>query len=300
MGVLKQKVNAFAAFAENCGLVADFWLRQINTHGEQKAEEFYRLQGFNHLERKVDWEGLTLSREPKPHEALCIKDISRAQDSSRATIGRILLSLRSDLIDQGMRKIKQLSPAEYHSLTVEVPKQNRADLRAQAEQTFEAGRRLLATELSRQSGKSAQIKQTPAENAELDDLTDLTASRVANDVQARIAAAAARYSLLGLTGNELWNAVDDELRAGSVSYIDRSATGLANKLLNLGRSSEADDRSDEWDRVEYSAILDQNVCGPCSAADGETAASEDDLTPVPNPDCEGGDWCRCLHIFINQ
>jgi hypothetical protein len=101
-----------------------------------------------------------------------------------------------------------------------------------------------------------------------------------------------------LVGAALLDAIRTEVETGSVSYIDRTATGLANKTLAIGRADEADDRRDDWERVEYSAILDQNVCGPCAAEDGQEAANETDLQPAPNPECEGGDWCRCFHVFV--
>jgi hypothetical protein len=135
---------------------------------------------------------------------------------------------------------------------------------------------------------------------DLDILTDLTDSRVANDVQSRIIAAAQRFTLLGLVGKELLEAITSEIKSGSVSYIDRAATGLANKVINIGRSDEAESRSGEWDRVEYSALLDENVCDPCASFDGESATNESDLEPAPSPSCLGGDFCRCFHVFITQ
>jgi hypothetical protein len=98
----------------------------------------------------------------------------------------------------------------------------------------------------------------------------------------------------------LIDAVQKEITAGSVTYIDRAARGLATKVINIGRSDEAESKKDEWDRIEYSALLDQNVCDPCASQDGDTASNEDDLQPAPNPDCLGGDLCRCFHIWINQ
>jgi len=135
---------------------------------------------------------------------------------------------------------------------------------------------------------------------DLDLLTDLTGSRVANDVQSRIIAAAQRFSLLGTTGNSLISSVTTEINAGSVAYIDRASQGLANRVISIGRSDEAESRKDKWERVEYSALLDANVCGPCADEDGKTASNEDDLQPVPNPECLGGDYCRCFHVWINQ
>jgi len=280
--------------------IASFWQKQIDFYGEQKAEDFYISLGLNHLEKKsIQWEGMTLSRQPTEIEKLCIKSIAAAQDTSKEGIANILLALRETLINKGMAAIKKLAPADYHTLVLAAPQSSWDDLRELLDKVFMRGKKLVAAELNQQK----DVKQTTATESDdsfLDDLTDLTDSRVINDLQARITAAVARFSLLGLSGSDLWDAVRSEVESGSVSYIDRAATGVANKVLSFGRSREAEDRSDEWDRVEYSAILDQNTCGPCNADDGETAKDESDLTPVPNPECEGGDWCRCFHVFINQ
>lgn len=274
---------------------ASFWQRAIDTHGEDKATAFYTHLGLNHLEKKsFDFEGLTLSREPKEHEKLAVKGIANAQESSKEAIGNILLSLRAELIADGLEGIKRLKPATYHELILEAPKEFRTSLRERLITVHRQGRFLVAAEL----GKKEAVPDD--EFDDLDDLTDLTDSRVVNDVQSRIIAAAQRFRLLGLVGAELLTAVQNEITAGSVTYIDRAATGLANKVINIGRMDEAERRRDEWGRVEYSALLDQNVCGPCAAEDGKEASNEVDLTPTPNPECEGGDWCRCFHVFVQD
>jgi hypothetical protein len=147
---------------------------------------------------------------------------------------------------------------------------------------------------------SCEFKQEEDEFNELDNLVDLTTSRVVNDTQARIIAAAARYALLGLSGSNLITSVTNDINTGSVSYIDRAASGVSNRVINIGRGDEAEQRRDEWERVEYSALLDQNVCEFCAAADGQEAQSESDLQPAPNPECAGLDQCRCFHVFVQD
>lgn len=274
---------------------ASFWQKAIDTHGEDKATQFYLHLGLNHLEKKsIEWEGLKLSREPKEHEKICVKGIANAQESAKESIGTILLSLRTELISDGLEGIKKLKPASYHELTLQASSAIRTSLRDRLIETHRRGRLLVASEL----GQKEAVPDD--EFDDLDELTDLTDSRIANDVQSRIIAAATRHRLLGLTGAELLTAIQNEITAGSVSYIDRAATGLANKVINIGRMDEAERRRDDWERVEYSALLDQNVCGPCAAEDGQEAENEADLTPTPNPECEGGDWCRCFHVYVQD
>ena len=303
---------------------ASFWQKAIDEHGEEKATAFYSHLGLNHLEKKsYEWEGLKLSREPKEHEKIAVKGIANAQESAKESIAKILLKLREELIEDGLKGIKKLKPANYHELTLQASAESRSDLRDRLIRVHQQGRMLVAHELGvlpkgfvHEAGCSEKFtKNDPAgyqckceikeavpddEFDELDDLTDLTGSRVTNDVQSRLIDAATRYRLLGLTGTELINAVQNEITAGSVTYIDRASRGLAHVVINIGRSDEAERRSDEWDRVEYSALLDANVCEPCAAEDGQTASSEDDLQPAPNPECLGGDMCRCFHVWINQ
>lgn len=316
--ILHLKLNAALAVKH-----ANGWQKLIDLYGEQKATEFYTHLGLNHLEQKsVTWEGLQLSREPKDHEKLMVKGVAQAQESSKEAIGAILLDLRTTLINDGLSAIKQLKPATYHELVLSTPSNSRLDLRDRLVKVHRQGRMLVARELGglpkgfahepgcnekfvKNDPRGYQCQCTFKATAEdefddLDLLTDLTDGRVVNDVQARIIAAAQRFSLLGLSGNALQEAVSNEVTSGSTGYIDRAATGLANKVVNLGRSDEAQARSDEWDRVEYSALLDQNVCEPCASADGETGPAEDDLTPAPNPECAGGDWCRCFVVYVSS
>lgn len=307
-----------------------WWEKQIALHGEEKATAFYTHLGLNHLEKKsVEFDGLTLRREPKEHEKLCVKGISQAQESSKEKIGTILLTLRSELISDGLKDIKKLEPATYHELTLSASSEIRESLRDRLVKTHKQGRLLVAAELgSKKSnprwemdyqeiseseaaildehyhagrGKSIAIKQDDEDEFdELDTLTDLTDARVANDVQSRITAAAARFALLGLAGAALIDAIQKEMADGSVSYIDRAAGEAANKVVALGRYAEMRDRADSIERYEYSALLDSGTCEPCFADDGKEAASSDDLPEVPNVDCAGGSMCRCFVVAIAE
>lgn len=312
---LKAKVLQLKMEAAMAARLAHGWQKCIDRHGEEKATAFYTHLGLNHLEKKsFEWEGLKLSREPKEHEKIAVKGVANAQENSQEAIGKILMNLREELISDGLKGIKKLKPQNLHELTLTPSKESRSDLRDRLVKVHKQGRNLVATELSASKGLIPLHGVWPHECPidfgtkaaaedefdELDDLTDLTESRVANDVQARIIDATSRYTLLGLTGKELLSAVEKEMNAGSVTYIDRAARGLASRVINIGRADEAEARSDEWDRVEYSALLDANVCEPCAGEDGQTAASEDDLQPAPNPECLGGDLCRCFHVYVRD
>lgn len=302
--MLANKVSELRGGAEKAIRIANFWGAQIERHGEATAEAFYKSLGPNHLEKKsVEWEGLTLSREPTEVEKQCIKSIAGAQDAGKASVSAVLLKARTDLIDEALKGIKKLAPATYHELILTVADKFKSELRDQLTKVFMKGKRLVNAELNSQKKSALQSEAKQADPSEedgvaLNDLTDLTDSRIANEVQTRITSAAARYALLGLTGASLWKAVRDEINSGSVSYIDRASQGVVNRVLNMGREAEMEDRKDEIGLYEYSAILDQNTCGPCAQDDGQEANSPDDLPDTPNPECEGSDFCRCFIVAI--
>lgn len=295
--ILHLKLNAALAAKH-----ADFWQRAIDTHGEDRATEFYKHLGLNHLEAKsFEYEGLTLSREPKEYEKLAVKGIAQAQESSRGAITTILLNLRKSLISDGLSGISQLPPAQYHKLILSIPVESRSDLRDRLIATHAQGRMLVARELA--GTKQAHNPRTRKavdddEFDELDDLTDLTTARLANDVQSRITAAATRFSLLGQAGPNLIASVTNEITGGSVSYVDRAAGEVAHKVIAFGREDEMRRRDDEIDRYLYSALLDSNTCDPCLSLDGTEAQSLDDLPEVPLADCAGGGMCRCFIIAV--
>lgn len=289
-----------------------WWERQIKTHGEVKAEAFYRHLGLNHIERKgYDCEGLTLSREPKEHEKIAVKGIAQAQESAKESIGKVLLSLRETLISDGLKGIEQLTPATYHTLVLKTPAQSRSDLRDRLINTYVRGRQLVAVELSkgepspkeaerflRLFGPDYKVEEED-EFDELDELTDVTDGRVINDVQSRMIAAAARFALLGLVGSALINAIQKELADGSVSYIDRAAGELSNKVIGLGRFDEMQSRKDDIERFEYSSLLDLNTCPQCFELDGTEAATLEELPEVPLAGCDGAGMCRCFIVAIS-
>lgn len=292
---LTEKLKLLRASGLSAIRVADGWQKQIEKHGESKVEAFYKHIGLNHIESKgIQWEGLTLSRQPTEAEKLQVKSVAAAQESAKERLANLLLSTRNVLIKDALVQLDQLSPKSYHELIVTVPDEDRRLLREAVMQTFNDGKLTIAAQV----GTKQDDDDSDDEFDELDDLTELTESRLANDVQSRITGAATRFALLGQVGPNLINSVQNEIQSGSVSYIDRAATGLANRTISLGRQAEADNH--DWDHVEYSALLDLNVCSPCAAADGETANDANDLTPAPNPECAGGDWCRCFHVYVNQ
>lgn len=291
---LQEKVHQLRLEATTAIILAAFWEKQIKAHGEHKAEAFYLHLGLNHIDRKgYEWEGMALSREPTEAEKRCVKGIAGAQETAKDKLISLLSELRTELISDGLSGIAKLLPSTYHTLILGSSADFRSRLRDRLIKVHKQGRMLVAAELGKK-----QDEEDEDEFEDLDTLTDLTTGRVANDVQSRVSAAAQRFALLGLAGTALLSAIQTEIQAGTVSYIDRAGAGLANKVINIGRTDEMRERSDEIARYEYSALLDVNTCSPCAEDDGKEADDIDDLPDTPNPDCQGSDFCRCFKVAI--
>lgn len=104
------------------------------------------------------------------------------------------------------------------------------------------------------------------------------------------------FKLRGLVNEELAKKVEREKRSLSNAPYQEIAIDVALTGVNYGRQIEAAARG--YKRIQYSAIIDANVCGICKAADGREGETSDDLPPVPNVVCLGRWRCRCVHVYI--
>lgn len=102
--------------------------------------------------------------------------------------------------------------------------------------------------------------------------------------------------------------VDKELlKRGLLDLSDKELIAIAqysaSEAFNYGRSLAIKLYIDEIDRVQYSAILDQNTCQECEKLDGQewpTDAPEVTKYAGGNPNCLGGGRCRCLLVYISR
>ncbi len=157
---------------------------------------------------------------------------------------------------------------------------------------YALGRQTVADELARQG--AAEAPAGFARDRDRESLT--TRARVAtHGIVARILQAVFRRHLAG--HDDL--PVVAEAEAGAAMKAE--ALVHAAPALNLGRSDEADERSDEIRGSRYTSILDPNRCERCAGADDDVLRPLADPVRLarkpPNPDCEGGDRCRCLEAF---
>ena len=108
------------------------------------------------------------------------------------------------------------------------------------------------------------------------------------------AAATAGRAASGVPVNEaaVDAAVIRESDAAALRFV-----GVVSDLMSLGRSDEMAAQATEIADYVYSALLDGATCSACEPMDGETTTDATEAESwCPNPECEGGDRCRCLVV----
>ena len=176
---------------------------------------------------------------------------------------------------------------------------------------YNAGKQQVAGELSRQkAGKpwtpdavGARIAaaekpkvspQRAAKDKAIAQQAEMAARSIAAQSQASASTAAGRVvSGVPVAEAAIETAIVRESDAAALRFA-----GVVSDLMQMGRADEAQAQAQQIEDAVYSALLDGATCDPCGAQDGETTT---DLALAeewcPNPDCEGGDRCRCLAVY---
>lgn len=138
--------------------------------------------------------------------------------------------------------------------------------------------------------------------ADADEVTDAQGAALVRRMGNRLRGELERESIDvirtgGTSGEIIARTVVRQLDTGAFKSDAGSVTA---KVFNVGRD-EAARIMGGVATVERSAILDNNSCDTCEGKDGDTAdfgSPEHDALVPPDRDCEGGDRCRCLLLFI--
>jgi hypothetical protein len=100
----------------------------------------------------------------------------------------------------------------------------------------------------------------------------------------------------GLTTEQKEKQIFDTIMTTGNSDITNIASASVNKAYGLGRNVQANKMAKDIDTCVYSAALDANTCSECEPKDGQTHELGDPEFQTPNPECLGGDKCRCVTI----
>ncbi len=249
----------------------------------------------------------TPSRAPRGVEkCVAFSEIASALDKGRDDVAAALRAARPRIQTEIVHKLMARPAKEAHRVSIDLDPQLVDQVRGILGDLQDYGQQTIADERTRQMKGAAPetartiraIAKTPKDNL-LGLYADAVVSEFTNNLQQRAANVAldVRRKTEGkTTGQGILDAgaaLDDQ----SEGWIDNVAGKGANEAFAAGRSAGYEDYADEIASVLYSSMLDPNSCGNCDDADGEEGKTPDDIPQVPNPDCEGKDLCRCVHVF---
>lgn len=226
--------------------------------------------------------------------------VKDATASTRASLAKELVRRARIAADTGqLAKFAAGAPPMVDKLTAEIS--------TVLSDFYAAGRTQVAGELQRQkAGKPWTAESVRAAEVTLADgpspegLAALKqqAEAMARAIAASLQTAAAMQAGRVAAGTPLTPDVMVEMvtRDGDAAALRFAAA--ASDFMSMGRSAEASAQQTDVEDAVYSALLDGATCAACEPMDGETTR---DLALAegwaPNPDCEGGDRCRCLVVY---
>jgi hypothetical protein len=121
---------------------------------------------------------------------------------------------------------------------------------------------------------------------------------MARSIAAATMAAASMQAARILAGTPV---APDVMEAMILRESDAAAlrfVGAAVDFLSMGRTAEATAQAQDIEDAVYSALLDGATCAACEPMDGEVTTDLELAEGwAPNPDCEGGERCRCLVVY---
>ena len=269
-----------------------------------------------------------LRRAPNPREkCLALADIISALDHGRDDVAAALRRARSPLQAEIVHKLVSAPLGTMHRVSIAPD----ARLVSQIEQTlstvYDFGAAQIPAERDRQRaglppsdaaavgpavppallagpGVGQAVPPALLAAASKRDPLGIYADAVVGEFTNNLTARAANVALDwrrrpgNLSPGEVIRKIEDDLDHQSDKWIDGVASKPINESFADGRTDGYEEHKDEISEVQYSALLDINTCENCAAADEATGATPDDIPDVPNPDCDGADKCRCVHVYV--
>ncbi len=256
-------------------------------------------------------EALVLRREPRgPERFMALGEIVGALDRGRDEIAAALRSARPAIQAEAIQKLMSVAVRRMHRVSVAADQKLASEIERVLGEVFEFGFDQVVNERARQrSGaappsawqiRAADTRRKGQGGDALGMYADAIVSEFTNTLTQRAANAALDWTRRpgDLSKGEVIRKVEDELNGQSDKWIDGVAAKGANEAFADGRGAGYEQYADEVKGVYYSALLDPNTCENCRRADGVEGATPRDIPSVPNPDCDGGDKCRCVHVLV--
>ncbi len=253
----------------------------------------------------TDTGDLQLKRAPRgPEVYLALREIVSGLDKGRDDVAAALRAARPRIQKEIVNKLVNTPVRNMHRVSIAPDEKLTSEVQGILEGLCKFGRNQVDGERQRQLAGRALPTAATIRMADKGDPIGLYADGVVSEFTNSLTARAANVALDQMrrqgdsTKGEDILAIEGDLDEQSDKWIDGVASKGANEAFADGRQDGYDEHADEISSVIYSALLDINTCEQCADADGQEGDTPDDIPDVPNPDCDGGDKCRCVHVYV--
>lgn len=237
----------------------------------------------------------------RAEKCVALAEIVGELDRGRDEIAAALRRAKSRVQKEVVNKLVNTPVRNLHRVSIAPDQKLLGEVEAILTGVYEFGLEQVGEERTRQVPATAGIlRAADLTRSPLGIYADGVVGEFVNNVVARAMNVALDWMRrpAGATKGETILSIEGELDGQSDKWMDGVASKGTNEAFAEGRADGYEEHKDEIQAVIYSALLDMNTCEACAAADGQEGATPEDIPDVPNPDCDGGDKCRCVHVYV--
>jgi hypothetical protein len=243
--------------------------------------------------------------QARAEKSIAFSAVVSRLDQGRDTVAAALRAARARVQKEVVNKLVNAPVRNLHRVSIAADQKLTDQVEALLQDVYQFGLDQVAAELARQKGGAApgdaeKIRMADSRRDPIGLYADGIVTEFQNNLTARAATVASDYLRRpgDKTKGEIIQSIENDLDGQSDKWIDGAASKGVNEAFADGRDDGYEAHKDEIGSVIYAAILDINTCEACADADGEEGATPDDIPGAPNPDCDGGDRCRCVHVYV--
>jgi len=250
-----------------------------------------------------------LRRGPHPHEAHAdFAAMQRYLDEEPMRVwARYVKPLRGEIIRAIAGKVVGMTDAELRSVP---PPRNHFGKLSDAVypgllESYMVGRRSVRGERKRQLAAKAEgddededVQPSPSQRSWVKSLAGLFATTFLGALGVEAVRVAGNARNAEVDKAEERRTIERALEALSIPRQQQALAGRVTQAFTNGRNEQAMSAKGEIETAYYSAIMDLNTCEVCEPLDGAEHEPGDETYATPNPECLGGENCRCATIYV--
>jgi hypothetical protein len=253
---------------------------------------------------------MSMWRDPMPHEqhADFAKMSAQLDAEANKVWFRYVLPVRKKQIEVLAKKAATASDSDLKALKAPMQEAGVSSLARALAPIYMNGRQSIVSERKSQLGMSKadnpednidpETKPTRSNLAWLKNTAEVFMAGMGMALVKRAVESAQLARNADMPARDVERSVFTALTDLSEPTVKADLAGVIAQTFINGRNEQALSMRSDLETAYYSAIMDQNTCDTCAAFDGAEHDPEDATFSTPNPNCEGGNRCRCVTIYI--